>query len=463
MLATPVSLPLSAPEPTVADLIRRYDGRAPRYTSYPTAVQFTALDSEQWLNAWQASRGDLSLYLHIPYCQHLCYYCGCFKEHGKPGDLGQALVASLLSEARLYRQRMPARRVTQVHLGGGTPSFLTLEQMQRLFAGLRQLWSLEPEAGDFSIELDPRVVDASYLQGLRALGFNRISFGVQDFNLATQKAIHRQQSLAIVAEMTVAARAVGFASISYDLIYGLPKQSPESFAQTIAQVKLLNPDRVAMYSYAHLPERFQAQQRIQEQDLPSAEDKLQMLLQASQQLQAAGYTHIGMDHFAKPKDPLVQAQQAGHLQRNFQGYSTQARLDILALGPSAIGQVAGLFGQNVKDTGEYQQRLQRQQLPVSLGYQCHAEDERRAWVIQTLACAQPVTFAEYQQRFKREFRVDYGGVWPQLQQMQTDGLLQLSDNDLRVTDPGRYLLRAICVLFDGYFQASTQARHSRIV
>ncbi len=455
--------PINALPPDLAHLISKYDGRAPRYTSYPTALQFQPMAADQWLSGWSDSETDLSLYLHIPYCQHLCYYCGCFKEHAKPGALGQGIVDSLLQEARVYAAQMPNRRITQLHLGGGTPSFLTLEQMRTLIDGLAALWQLAADQGDFSIELDPRVVNADYLQGLRELGFNRLSLGVQDFNLATQKAIHREQSLIEVAEISLAAKSLGFHGLSFDLIYGLPKQSVESFAQTIAQVKLLNPDRVAMYSYAHLPARFSAQQRISEQDLPSASEKLQMLVMASASLQQAGYQQIGMDHFAKGKDPLLLAQQQGRLQRNFQGYSTQAGLDILALGPSAISRRAGQFAQNVKDTKVYQESLANDQLPIVAGYLSTAEDLRRSWVIQQLSCAQPVLFDHYWQRFARHFEQDFAELWPRLETLQQDGLIVMQPERISVTPVGRYLLRAICVLFDAYFEPQTSHAHSRIL
>lgn len=457
------SPPLSTSQ--LAELIARFDGRAPRYTSYPTALQFGPLGPASWLQTWAEAdqQRPLSLYIHIPYCQHLCYYCGCFKQHAKPGAIADQLVTSLLQEMALYAPKIGRRPVVQLHLGGGTPSFLTAAQLRRLFAGLASYFNLQPQAGEFGMEIDPRALEPGYLSLVRELGINRLSLGVQDFNVATQRAIHRLQSLDLVAEVSQQIRGLCFDGLNYDLIYGLPKQSPASFAQTLLQVQQLRPDRVSLYSYAHMPSRFAPQRQISEADLPEPEDKLAMLLLAIDRLTAAGYHYIGMDHFAKASDPLVKAQSQGYLHRNFQGYSTQANLDLLALGPSAIGQVGQSFGQNSKDMAVYQASLEQGQLPVRLGCQRSQDDQERAWVIGRLACGQPVSFVEFEQRFAKDFCDHYALELQLLAPHKADGLVVLGPDALAVTAKGRWLLRAICLCFDAYFNSALGQRHSRII
>lgn len=449
------------------ELVKKYDGNGPRYTSYPTALCFDTTSQVQYLSALSMAgrRYDpISLYIHIPFCRHLCYYCACNKHVTKQQDLADRYIEHLAIEMSRLADFCGARPVQQLHFGGGTPTFLTQEQMQRVWALLDynfDLFSL-PER-EFSIEIDPRVTDADYLRMLRELGFNRVSLGVQDFHPATQAAVHRVQPYEMVAERMLAARELGFQGISVDLIYGLPNQSQASFQRTLEQVLSLAPDRIAMYSYAHLPDRFAPQKRIEAEQVPTPETKLAILGNSIRQLQDAGMVYIGMDHFAKPQDPLAQALHQQTLQRNFQGYSTYKGLDMLAMGVSSISFIDGQYFQNEKDLAAWQSKIAAGELPVSKGYELNDDDLRRRWVISRLSCAMPVRYGDYRQAFNRNFLADFKDIQPYLQNFADDGLLALTPKGIEVLPTGRLLLRPICMLFDAYLTDQLRQRYSRIV
>lgn len=448
-------------------LVKKYDGNGPRYTSYPTALCFEPMPQTQALAALtNASRRyyPISLYVHIPFCRHLCYYCACNKHVTKQTAIADDYIANLAIEMSRLADFVGARPVQQLHFGGGTPTFLTSEQMQRVWMLLDynfDLFSL-PER-EFSIEIDPRVTSDEDLTQLRELGFNRISIGVQDFNPPTQKAVHREQSYELVQQRMQTARQLGFQGISIDLIYGLPEQTEATFARTIEQVMSLSPDRIAMYSYAHLPDRFAPQRRIESHTVPTPASKLAILGQSVEQLQQAGMVYIGMDHFAMPDDPLAQALSEQSLQRNFQGYSTHRGLDMVAMGVSSISFIDGQYLQNHKSLEDWEMAIKEGQLPVAKGYQLNDEDRRRKWVISRVSCAMPVRFADYQQLFGRDFKKDFDDVLPYLRQFETDGLVAISNSELRVLTTGRLLLRPICMLFDEYLTDQLRQRYSRII
>ncbi|MEE4463373.1 oxygen-independent coproporphyrinogen III oxidase, partial [Azotobacter chroococcum] len=348
------------------------------------------------------------------------------------------------------------------HLGGGTPTFLSHGELRRLMEFLRQRFSFA-EKGDFSIEIDPREADWSTMGLLRELGFNRISLGVQDLDPEVQRAVNRLQSLEETSAIVEAARTLGFRSINVDLIYGLPKQTPESFARTVEEIIALQPDRLSVFNYAHLPERFKPQRRISATDLPAPADKLAMLHNRIEQLTAAGYQYIGMDHFALPDDELSIAQEDGRLQRNFQGYTTHGHCDLIGLGVSSISQIGDLYSQNESDIDAYQSRLDNDQLPTARGLQCNADDRIRRAAIQKLICDFQLEFASLEQQFGIVFREYFADVWPQLQSMTRDGLIALTPQGIEVLPAGRLLVRSICMLFDYYLVEHNRQRFSRII
>jgi oxygen-independent coproporphyrinogen III oxidase len=439
-----------------ADLIRRYDRTGPRYTSYPTALQFEEdVSSFELLQALRDSRKalrPLSLYVHVPFCAHVCYYCACnkviTKDRGRAKPYLQALEAEMTIVSRHLDRR---QRVEQLHLGGGTPTFLSHDELRRLMGQLRQHFSLlDDDSGDYSIEIDPREADWSTMGLLRELGFNRVSLGVQDLDPDVQRAVNRLQSLEETRAIVEAARTLQFHTANIDLIYGLPQQSPESFARTIQEIIGLQPNRLSLFNYAHLPERFRPQRRINSSQLPSAAEKLTMLRDSIEQLWAAGYRHIGMEHFALPDDELAGAQEEGRLHRNFQGYTTHARCDLLGLGVSSISQIGDLYCQNSSDLPSYLEKLNAGQLATQRGLRCDADDRLRRAVIQQLICHFKLDFAPFEQGFNIVFRSYFAAAWPQLQQMQRDGLIALSAGSITVLPPGRLLVRTLCMAFDRY-------------
>jgi len=452
-----------------ADLIRRYDLAGPRYTSYPTAVQFhDDIGPFDLLHALRDSRKagrPLSLYVHIPFCAHICYYCACNKVITK--DRGRALpyLEKLEREIEIVSRYIDRTQpIEQLHFGGGTPTFLSHDELRRLMQHLRQHFNLlDDDSGDYSIEIDPREADWSTMGLLRELGFNRVSLGVQDLDPEVQRAVNRLQTLEETRAIVEAARTLQFRSVNIDLIYGLPKQTPERFARTVAEVIALQPDRLSLFNYAHLPERFMPQRRISSDDLPSPADKLAMLQNSIEQLTRAGYRYIGMDHFALPDDELAIAQEEGTLQRNFQGYTTHGHCDLIGLGVSAISQVGDLYSQNDSDIASYQQTLGNGQLATRRGLHCNADDRLRRAVIQQLICHFELRFADIEQAHGMEFRDYFEALWPELEQLHHDGLIELSAEGIQVRPAGRLLVRSLCMLFDRYLNDQVRQRFSRVI
>ncbi|OOG85072.1 oxygen-independent coproporphyrinogen III oxidase [Pseudomonas sp. A25(2017)] len=452
-----------------SDLIRRYDLAGPRYTSYPTAAQFASqVGTFDLLHALRDSRKalrPLSLYVHIPFCANICYYCACNKVITKDRGRAHAYLQRLEQEIQLIGCHLaPTQRVEQLHFGGGTPTFLSHDELRQLMAKLRKhLNLLDDDSGDYGIEIDPREADWSTMGLLRELGFNRVSIGLQDLDPAVQRAVNRLQSLEETRAVVEAARTLQFRSINIDLIYGLPKQTPENFARTVQEVIHLQPDRLSVFNYAHLPERFMPQRRINSQDLPNPEQKLVMLQGTIEQLTAAGYRYVGMDHFALPDDELAIAQEEATLQRNFQGYTTHGHCDLIGLGVSAISQIGDLYCQNSSDLNHYQNTLADGQLATSRGLICNADDRLRRAVIQQLICHFHLPFAEIEQTFNIDFRGYFAPQWPQLQAMAADGLIELDNTHIRVLPAGRLLVRSVCMVFDAYLDLHNRQRFSRVI
>lgn len=453
------------------DLIKKYDKAGPRYTSYPTAVvfneQFKASDALAQAKASQIShKGEaISLYFHIPFCDTLCFFCACNKIATKKREKADTYLDYLEKEMQIISQAYDAtRRVEQMHFGGGTPTFLIEAQFERMMALIAQYFPLiDSEDRDYSIEIDPRSVTDQSIKKLASYGFNRFSLGVQDVNPVVQKAVNRIQPTEMTRGIIQACRAVKARSISVDLIYGLPFQTLESFAKTLQAVIDMSPDRLSVFNYAHMPHLFAPQKRIKAEDLPSAQEKLAILQMSIEKLCQAGYVYIGMDHFAKPDDELAIAQANGSLQRNFQGYTTHAELDLVALGVSSISSVNHSFSQNVKSTQQYYALLDQGQLPVYRGYLLNADDILRKQVIQDLACHFALDFEAIEQQFNIDFKQYFAHELNELQEMHKDQLLTLTDTGLSVSNVGRLLIRNICMVFDFYLRSQTQQRFSKVI
>lgn len=450
------------------DLINRYDKAGPRYTSYPTALElhegFTEADYRQHITQSNAQGGPLSLYVHIPFCDTVCFYCACNKIVTKNRDHAVPYLDSLIEEIALQGALFDKTRVVeQLHWGGGTPTFLSYEQMQALMAATRHHFTLkDDDSGEYSIEVDPRETNNHTIAQLRELGFNRISLGVQDFDHAVQKAVNRLQSDTQTFAVLKAARAAGFRSTNVDLIYGLPLQTVESFAQTLERVLAVEPDRFSIFNYAHMPNRFKTQRQINEADLPSPDMKLAILQMIGAKLTAAGYVYIGMDHFAKPDDELAIAQREGHLYRNFQGYSTHSDCDLIGLGITSIGRVGGAYIQNVKALDEYQLRISLNQLPVYKGVELDEDDFIRREVITQLICHFDLQFAQIEQQYGLVFKDYFASELTALTAMQADGLLTVDAEGIQVQPVGRLLIRNICMVFDRYL-AKKQQQFSKVI
>ncbi len=452
-----------------SDLIRRYDQAGPRYTSYPTTAQFNdKIGSFDLLHALRSSRQasrPLSLYVHLPFCANVCYYCGCNKIITKDRGRAQPYLERLEKEIELISCHLGKDQlVEQLHFGGGTPTFLSHDELRRLMKHLRQHFNLQDDDhGDFSIEVDPREADWPTIGLLRELGFNRISIGVQDLDPDVQRAINRMQTLEQTRTIIEAARTLQYRSLNIDLIYGLPLQTPARFAKTVEAIIDLQPDRLSLFNYAHLPERFAPQRRINASDLPAPAEKLAMLEQSIHLLTDAGYRYIGMDHFALPDDELAMAQEDGSLQRNFQGYTTHGHCDLVGLGMSAISQIGDLYCQNHSDIAEYQHQLDRSQLATARGLRCNQDDLIRRDVIQALICDFELSFARIEHDHAIEFRHYFAEPWPMLEQMAADGLIEISESHLIVQPAGRLLVRSICMLFDHYLPEHGNQGFSRVI
>lgn len=459
-------------EPLTAELLRRHDVAGPRYTSYPTADRFVeAFGPDDYLRALQQRRSGaaalvlpLSLYVHIPFCESLCYYCACNKIITKHHDHAAEYLRTLGREVDLHTAQLGlGQNVTQLHLGGGTPTFLNDAELRELMAMLRRSFTLMPD-GEYSIEVDPRTVDAGRLDTLAELGFNRLSFGVQDFDPAVQKAVHRVQPAEQVFSLVQAARDRGFESVNIDLIYGLPQQTPESFARTLQQVGELRPDRIALYAYAHLPERFKPQRRIASTELPGAAAKLAMLSNALARFVGEGYVYVGMDHFALTTDALAVAKRQGRLQRNFQGYSTQPDCDLIGLGVSSIGRIGATYSQNAKTLEEYYDAIDRGQFAVVRGLALSRDDLVRRSVIMALMCQGEVLYESINLAYLIDFKSSFAPELTALNELAAQGLVTLDDSGIQVTATGWYFVRAVAMVFDRYLQADrNRARFSKII
>ena len=451
-------------------LIRRYDVSGPRYTSYPTADRFVEAFGDAELKQWLAKRNigginqPLSAYVHLPFCESICYYCGCNKVVTRDHGRSAKYIKYLEKELALLAPLLGANNsICQLHWGGGTPTFLSRDEMSWLMAALDA--HLKRSANfECAIEVDPRHSPPGTMEFLAKLGFNRVSLGVQDFDADVQKAVHRIQPEEMTRRVVAEARAHGFRSVNFDLIYGLPKQSLDSFNRTLDRVIELAPDRIALYSYAHLPTIFKPQRRIMPADLPSPEAKLQILTLAIGRLTRAGYVYIGMDHFARPDDDLALAQRQGRLQRNFQGYSTYPESDLIGLGISAIGRIGPTYYQNQKRLDDYYARLDDGRLPVVRGLELSADDLVRRAVIQALACHFRLSIESIEDAYLINFREYFAAEMKDLRRMQEEGLVDLTAEWISVTPRGRLLVRIICMVFDRYLrEAQARANYSRVI
>jgi oxygen-independent coproporphyrinogen-3 oxidase len=455
------------------DLLRRLDVPGPRYTSYPTADRFVeAFGPPDYLQALRqrASGGvvggvaPLSLYVHIPFCESVCYYCACNKVITKHHERSREYLDALDVEIALHTRELGVQQpLSQLHLGGGSPTFLDDGELERLIASLRAAFRIVPGA-EVSIEVDPRTASPERLRRIAALGFNRISFGIQDFDPAVQQAVHRVQSYDSVRDLIAEARALGFESINADLIYGLPRQTPESFARTIAQVTTLRPDRIALYAYAHLPARFKPQRRIDAADLPAPEQRVRMLGDAIAGFIGHGYAYIGMDHFALPGDALAAAKRQGRLHRNFQGYSTQPDCDLIGLGVSSIGRMGATYSQNAKTLPEYYDALRQGQLPVVRGLALTRDDVLRRAVIMALMCQGRLEFESIELAHLIRVRDYFAAELEALRPLAEMGLVEVGHDAIQVTARGWFYVRGVAAVFDRYLKADkARERFSRII
>ncbi len=461
--------PMDASLPFNAELLRRYDRPGPRYTSYPTAPQFSnAFGEAQLREAAAASNGDpiprrLSLYVHVPFCVSPCFYCGCNRIITRDKSRAETYLARLYREIDMTAALFDRdREVVQLHLGGGTPNFMDPSQIGELVDALRrQFHFARPEESDISIELDPRFVSPADIAELGRIGFNRASFGVQDFDPVVQQAVNRIQSVEETRAVVDACRANGFRSVNVDLIYGLPKQNPEGFARTLDTVLEMRPDRLAVYGYAHLPEVFRPQNQIKAEDLPSPEQKLGLLELAITRLSAGGYEYIGMDHFALPDDDLAMAQARGSLHRNFMGYTTHADSDLIGMGVSAISHIGDTFSQNPRDLPSWQFAIDEGRLPVFRGMQLDEDDVIRADLIQQLMCQAEVPMGALERRHAIDFRDYFADSLASMKPLEEDGLVRVEHDRIKVTGRGRLLLRNIAMCFDRYLTPAPAESDSR--
>ncbi len=451
------------------ELIRRFDTSGPRYTSYPTADRFhngfSALNYKQHIQQRQTITAPppLSVYVHLPFCQSLCYFCACNKIITQDKSRFEQYLQYLQKELDLTSPLLGQARLTrQLHLGGGTPTFGDDASIDKLMGMLRNVFDFTYDA-EMSVEIDPRTISHSRLKALADMGFNRTSFGVQDFDPKVQKAVNRVQPLEMVEDALESSKANGFNSINMDLIYGLPHQNLQTFETTLDHVVRLKPDRIALYNYAHLPHRFKAQRLIKAQDLPTAEDRLQIFMMATRRLIDAGYVFIGLDHFALPDDELSRAGQDGSLHRNFQGYTTRSECDMLGLGVSSISKIGRSYAQAPRSLKDYCAMLDHNELPIDKGYELSDDDVLRAEIIMTIMCSMSVNFEAIGQRYEIVFYEYFESELNRLQPYVEAGLISLDDNSLSVTRKGRLFVRAIGMEFDAYLGKPTGSTYSRLI
>jgi oxygen-independent coproporphyrinogen-3 oxidase len=452
------------------EMLQKYDVAGPRYTSYPTADRFVEAFGELEYKQALAQRQvggmvlPLSIYVHIPFCESLCFFCACNKIVTKHHERSAEYLEYLNREIDLHIKQLGARpSISQLHLGGGSPTFFSDIELTALMTKLQRSFLLSPN-GEYSIEIDPRTVNESRLKYLAALGFNRLSFGVQDFDPAVQRAVHRIQPAEQVFKLVEATRRKKFESLNVDLIYGLPMQTSESFARTLAQVVELKPDRIALYAYAHLPERFKPQRRLSTYALPAAADKIAMLSSAITTFLNAGYVYIGMDHFALPNDSLAVAKRQGRLHRNFQGYSTRPDCDLIGLGVSAIGRIGATYSQNAKTLDAYYDDLNQGRFPIERGLALSRDDLLRRTVIMAVMCQGELQYEAVELAYMIDFKSYFLAELEDLKELEKAGLIEFEENGLQVTDTGWFFVRAIAMVFDRYLQADrNRARFSKII
>ena len=441
------------------DLINRYNQLGPRYTSYPAATQFhEQFGIQDYCQVVKDSNEDLlpkplSLYIHLPFCNTVCFYCACNKIITANRNRAIPYLKDLHKEINIQGPLFDRdRTVNQLHWGGGTPTFLSHEQMTDLITVIKKNFKLlDDDSGEYSIEIDPREVKSETILLLRNLGFNRMSIGVQDFDPQVQNAVNRNQSYEQTLNVFNEARRHGFHSINVDLIYGLPKQTPRTFCNTINKIIEMSPDRIAVYNYAHLPRLFKTQRQIKEEDLPSADVKLEILGESIDSLTDAGYVYIGMDHFAKPDDELAVAQRKGSLYRNFQGYSTNASCDVVGFGITAISKISNSYSQNIRTLDGYHDALKKNKIPILRGYKLTDDDELRREIITQLICHFQINFHEIEDLFKIDFKIYFSRELNLIEEMQNDELLVIEENRIEVLPAGRFMIRNICTVFDYYY------------
>ncbi len=452
------------------ETLKKYDVSGPRYTSYPTADRFVeAFTQDAYMLALEQRRAiaatqPLSIYVHIPFCESLCFFCACNKIVTKHHERSAEYLRYLNREIDLHIEHLGAgQTISQLHLGGGSPTFFSDEELAELMSMLKRNFVFSP-GGEYSIEVDPRTVNEQRLKHLADLGFNRLSFGVQDFDPEVQKAVHRIQPAEQVFSLVEAARRYQFESVNVDLIYGLPMQTPESFKRTLAQVVELRPNRIALYGYAHLPERFKPQRRISEYELPAAADKINMLGSALKAFIDAGYVYVGMDHFALPDDDLAIAKRQGRLHRNFQGYSTQPDCDLISLGVSAIGRVGATYSQNAKTIEEYYGHLNHGRFPVVRGLALSRDDIVRRAVIMAIMCQGTLEYEAIELAYMLDFKSYFADEMAALKALEKTDMLVLEDDGLQLTDTGWFFVRAVAMVFDKHLQTDrNRARFSKIL
>lgn len=457
------------------DLLDNIQKAGPRYTSYPSSNHFNSdFGRINFLKAlWSVagSQQNLSLYVHVPFCYQLCYFCGCNKVVGHKVSKIDAYLKTLLEEIALVSHEAqgqdgnPTNPVKQIHFGGGTPNSFTPTQLETVLTALQKGFDVAPDA-EISIEIDPRHLSFNDLMAYKKMGFNRLSIGVQDFDPRVQKAINREQPQIAIETLVDEAFKMGFAGVNVDLIYGLPHQSLNSFETTLNAVCKIKPSRIALYSYAHMPERFKAQRLIKRADLPDPEEKLTLLDLAIHKLRQYGYQYIGLDHFALPSDALALAQQDGSLQRNFQGYSTHQGCNILGFGVSAISSINGRYAQNSKTISDYVEHISQGQLATSVGYQLNREELVRRDLIMQLMCSRRLSIPQFEQQHHIHFDTHFAAELTRLQPFIERGLVEISANSIAVTELGRFVLRAIAMVFDQYLDPQTEiltSQHAEVV
>jgi oxygen-independent coproporphyrinogen III oxidase len=451
------------------ELIRKFDKLGPRYTSYPTADRFnTAFDETSYhtyleQRARSGTNPPLSIYVHLPFCESLCYFCACNKIITQDHERVTEYLRYLDKEMALVASRLgPDRRTVQLHLGGGTPTFFSADELRQLMDMVRKHFTFTPDA-ELGVEIDPRTVHDGTLDMLASLGFNRNSFGVQDFDPAVQQSVNRIQPFEMVEKAVIESRKANFHSTNADLIYGLPKQTLESFSRTLDSLIALAPDRIALYNYAHLPTRFKAQRLIVAGDLPSAEERLQIFLMSTRRLLDAGYVYIGLDHFSKPDDELNKARLDGSLHRNFQGYTTRAECDLIGFGVSAIGKVGNSYSQSVRTVKAYYEHLDAGRLPIEKGFDLSQDDVLRREIIMTLMCSAPLDFDDINRRYGIDFPSYFAQEMAILKQYEEAGLITIEPAAIRVTPKGRLFVRAVGMAFDKYLTQPTTSTYSKLI